>query len=187
MIESDVVHPGAPVEGIKIVVNSLYLSLGFLIKRIEHLSGPDAAAEARAEQTEQWRQSLAGLTQPSTSTPPAPPAPLPPEPPEPVAYARDLDELRSQLAGLAARLDALDARITAISTELAHQLTELGNETGTASEAAAAVREAQVALANEQARYQIAFRAYLAEHAHQLRRNGTCPTLNVTQYHCLGR
>ncbi|HWJ87395.1 MAG TPA: hypothetical protein VNS12_04935 [Pelagibacterium sp.] len=47
MIESDVVHPGAPVEGIKIVVNSLYLSLGFLIKRIEHLSGPDAAAEAR--------------------------------------------------------------------------------------------------------------------------------------------
>jgi len=41
------IHAGVPEEEIKIVVNSLYLSLAFLIDRIEQLSGRQAAIEAR--------------------------------------------------------------------------------------------------------------------------------------------
>jgi len=41
------IHAGVPEEEIKIVVNSLYLSMGFLLNRIEQLSGTRAAAEAR--------------------------------------------------------------------------------------------------------------------------------------------
>ncbi|ODT79585.1 MAG: hypothetical protein ABS76_18550 [Pelagibacterium sp. SCN 64-44] len=41
------IHAGVPEEEIKIVVNSLYLSMAFLIDRIEQLSGRQAAIEAR--------------------------------------------------------------------------------------------------------------------------------------------
>ena len=78
-----------------------------------------------------------------------------------------------------AQLDALDARITSVSTELANQLSELGHDIdalqrragdGVADEALEEVRDAQVRLANEQARYQIAFREDLARLAEQLKR-----------------
>lgn len=81
---------------------------------------------------------------------------------------------------LQVRLAALDDRVTAVSTELANQLTELGHDIdalgsrpagdGLDPEAIAAVREGQVRLANEQARYQIAFREDLARLAHELKR-----------------
>jgi hypothetical protein len=67
-----------------------------------------------------------------------------------------------------------------VSTELANQLTELGKDIDALGnrpsgdtidpEALAAVRDGQVKLANEQARYQIAFREDLARLAHELKR-----------------
>ena len=93
--------------------------------------------------------------------------------PPPDSHQR-LDELASKLA-------ELDARVTSVSTELANQITELGsdldaldNRPPDAAPPDGAVidelRDGQVRLANEQARYQIAFREDLARLAEQLRR-----------------
>ena len=53
--------------------------------------------------------------------------------------------------------------MTAVSTELANQLTELGHDID-------GTHEGQVKLANEQARYQIAFREDLARLAEETQR-----------------
>ncbi|MFM8268374.1 MAG: hypothetical protein ACKOA2_10175 [Ilumatobacteraceae bacterium] len=124
---------------------------------------------------------------------------LPPPPPDAdvhVATIARLDELSSQLGLLAERLSAsdstlrsiadqvgtLDQRVTAVSVELANQIDELGRDIDALSEAGPAgvddaalesLRTAQVRLANEQARYEIAFRADLATLAEQLRRGRT--------------
>jgi hypothetical protein len=74
------------------------------------------------------------------------------------------------------KLAALDDRVTAVSTELANQLSELGHDIDALgarpadAEALAAVRDGQVKLANEQVRYQIAFREDLARLAHEVKR-----------------
>jgi hypothetical protein len=91
-------------------------------------------------------------------------------PPDP---GKRLDELASKLA-------ELDARVTSVSTELANQVAELGNDLDAldnrppdAAPDGAVIdelRDGQVRLANEQARYQIAFREDLARLAEQLRR-----------------
>ncbi len=91
-------------------------------------------------------------------------------PPDP---GERLDELASKLA-------ELDARVTSVSTELANQIAELGNDLdaldnsppGAAPDGAVVdeLRDGQVRLANEQARYQIAFREDLARLAEQLHR-----------------
>jgi len=105
--------------------------------------------------------------------PPAPAATvdLPPLP--------ELDDLRTRVDAVVAQLTALDARITSVSTELANQLRELGGDIdalGARPPAAVdegsleEVRDTQVRLANEQARYQIAFRADLARLAEHLQR-----------------
>jgi len=87
----------------------------------------------------------------------------------------DLDALASKLADL-------DARVTSVSTELANQVSELGHDIDALAHAPAPnghappdavlgeLRDGQVRLANEQARYQIAFREDLARLAEQLRR-----------------
>lgn len=83
-------------------------------------------------------------------------------------------------------LTAVEQRITAISIELANQINELGNDidalasmpaspgggatADVSDEVLAELRTAQVRLANEQARYEIAFRQDLAALAEQLRR-----------------
>ncbi len=79
------------------------------------------------------------------------------------------------------RTDALDARITSTSTELARQLDELGTELATFSDqepvdvvgivngALDEIRRSQMRLANEQARYQSAFRTDIAVLIEQLR------------------
>lgn len=79
------------------------------------------------------------------------------------------------------RTDALDARITSASTELARQLDELGTELATVSDqepvdvvgivngALDEIRRGQMRLANEQARYQSAFRTDIAVLIEQLR------------------
>jgi proline dehydrogenase len=47
MIDTAEIHAGTPVDEMKIVVNSLHLSLAFLLDRIEQIGGKAAAAEAR--------------------------------------------------------------------------------------------------------------------------------------------
>ncbi len=110
---------------------------------------------------------------------------------------RPMDDLQAQLADLAerisasdgeahktaARLAATEARLTAVSTELANQLRELssdidaladaptnGGQATTPDEVVEALRAGQAKLANEQARYEIAFRQDLASLAEQVRR-----------------
>jgi DNA repair exonuclease SbcCD ATPase subunit len=110
---------------------------------------------------------------------------------------RSNEELQAQVSQLLERSGAsdtearavrehmalLDQRLTNVSTELANQLSELGRDIdglgqripevaeGTVSdEVVDALRGGQVKLANEQARYEIAFREDLAALAEQLRR-----------------
>ncbi|MDQ3738167.1 MAG: hypothetical protein M3337_03245 [Actinomycetota bacterium] len=100
-----------------------------------------------------------------------------------------LDDVSAQLTDwsdqheeLRAQMTTLDGRITSVSTELVNQITELGNDIealnsrtpeGVAPDPAQVdeLRSGQERLANEQARYQIAFREDLARLAEQLRRS----------------
>jgi chromosome segregation ATPase len=94
------------------------------------------------------------------------------------------------------QLSGIQERLQSVSTELANQLSELGRDIDHLAEQQAALRESapdapattlndelieslrsgQVRLANEQARYEIAFRADLAELAEQVRRQLADPT-----------
>jgi tetrahydromethanopterin S-methyltransferase subunit G len=88
-----------------------------------------------------------------------------------------LDGVGAQVQTLTTRLDQLDARITSISNELANQITELSSDIESlngkdpASDLVDRLRDTQVKLANEQARYQIAFREDLAHLADFLKHN----------------
>lgn len=113
----------------------------------------------------------------------------PPTEPPRIAQADAVDlrfaSLDDHLASLEDRLGQIDRRITTISTELANQLNELSNELntfgdGTATVAAAELattigetvgelRDAQVHLANEQTRYQIALREEIAALARRIK------------------
>lgn len=90
-------------------------------------------------------------------------------------------------AGLSARIDTiaeqlalLETRLTSVSTELVNQLSELGNDIDALQnrpdpaplddETIETLRDTQTRLANEQARYQIAFRSDLARLAEQVRK-----------------
>jgi hypothetical protein len=98
-------------------------------------------------------------------------------------------------ADLTERVEAVDVRVTHVSSELANQVSELGTEVDDLARRADAaqaaedarepvaaidqavleelltpIRDAQGRLANEQARYQIAFREDLAQLADRLRR-----------------
>jgi len=85
-----------------------------------------------------------------------------------------------RLDALAAQLAALDDRVTSVATELANQLTELGHDIdalaarrpgdGDGAVVIGELRDGQVRLANEQARYQLAFREDLARLADSLKR-----------------
>lgn len=115
--------------------------------------------------------------------PPTSPPPPPPTPAAPAVDPAQLDEIRSRIEALHERVSTMDARITSISTELANQLTELSGDVDALSRrepdaaqptdvegAVDQIRDAQLRLANEQARYQIAFRQDLADLAERLRR-----------------
>ena len=98
--------------------------------------------------------------------------------PPPASDPAELDEIRSSIDRLVSRIDDVDRRITSISTELANQISELsgdleqlgGNEPPT-EQVVDELRDAQTRLANEQARYQIAFRQDMADLADRLRRH----------------
>jgi hypothetical protein len=110
------------------------------------------------------------------------------------------DELSAQMAQLAERVSAndvnaratnehvaaLEQRLGAVGTELANQLSELGRDIdglaahteemsqgSVSDELITALRTGQIKLANEQARYEIAFRNDLAALAEHVRRNPT--------------
>jgi chromosome segregation ATPase len=112
----------------------------------------------------------------------------------------DVVALREQLDAITGQMTAMDGRVTSISAELANQLTELSRDIDElnrraaepavgAAEVDTAELEARLAerldaaiddvldttekLAAEQARYEIQFRADLAEVAERLRRPGT--------------
>lgn len=80
----------------------------------------------------------------------------------------EIGTVSAQVQRITDRIDQLDARITSISTELANQITELSGELDQRgsgepmTDVVEHLRDAQVKLANEQARYQIAFRQDLA-------------------------
>ena len=93
----------------------------------------------------------------------------------------DVERMKADVAALrdvlSAQVAALDARVTSVSTELANQLTELSGDLEALAkdhpptdDVVMEIRDAQVRLANEQARYQIAFREGLTELAERLRR-----------------
>ena len=81
--------------------------------------------------------------------------------------------------GLAERLTRIEATVTGLGSELSRQLHELGSEIealtqrvddDSALQIIESVKSAQVRLANEQARYEIAFRQDLAALAESLKR-----------------
>ncbi len=81
--------------------------------------------------------------------------------------------------GLDQKISIIDQRVTTMTTELSNQIHELGSdiETMTKSsqdsvsrEALEQLRVSQIRIANEQARYEIAFRQDLAELVEQIRR-----------------
>ena len=103
------------------------------------------------------------------------------EPAAPTVAPEQLEEVGARVERLAERIEQVDGRITAVSSELANQLTELSRDMealGTAGsdsevdevvEVVERLRDTQLKLANEQARYQIAFRQDLAALADFLR------------------
>lgn len=113
------------------------------------------------------------LDAPPISTPPPPPPPISDPPAQPGAGDVDLSAVDERLARLADRLDQVDLRVTSIATELANQITELSGdiEAGDTAALAEELRDAQARLANEQARYQIAFRQDLADLATRLKKS----------------
>ncbi len=119
---------------------------------------------------------------------------------KPKATVADLDTLRSELTqlrseltkrsnelslvtaaanGIDQRVTAIDTRLTNMTAELSHQLHELSSDieavAGKAGDSGSAevleqLRVSQTRIANEQARYEIAFRQDLAVIAEQLRK-----------------
>lgn len=96
------------------------------------------------------------------------------------AHVEQLATERSVRVQVADRLSALEERVSGMGSELSRQLHELSDEieqltnSSTNNEthtALSALKTAQARLANEQARYEIAFRQDLAMLAEQLRRN----------------
>jgi chromosome segregation ATPase len=94
--------------------------------------------------------------------------------------SNELSLVTAATNGLDQRIAALDTRIAGMSTELANQVHELGREIEQLAErehepeTAAAleqIRISQTRIANEQARYEIAFRQDLAMLAERIRRN----------------
>jgi chromosome segregation ATPase len=132
----------------------------------ERLGRADAAKRQLDERVEGIASRL--------ETPPPPEAP--PEPP-PTVHPDELDILRARIERIAVRIDEVDQRLSSMGTELANQISELSGDLESlgageppAEHVLDELRDAQTRLANEQARYQIAFRQDLADLADRLRK-----------------
>ena len=146
---------------------------------MEAIKADIAAMAARLDRADADKDELGSrvhslTTRLETPKPPPPPS----EPVKPSISDADLDILRARLQRLTDRLDEVDARITSIATELANQITEISGDVESIAkehpptdDIVTEMRDAQVKLANEQARYQIAFREDLAQLAERLRRS----------------
>ena len=95
-------------------------------------------------------------------------------------YGAALEAEKAANSATADRLNLIEQRLVSMGNELSHQLHEMGNEIeklsqnagdGAPSEILDALRMTQTKLAQEQARYEIAFRQDLAALADQLRRS----------------
>lgn len=147
---------------------------------MDRIKADIAAMAARIQQSEAEKQELGTRVQHLVTrldTPIAPPPLDPPPRAEPAVTQAEIDLIRARVQRLSDRIDQVDARITSISTELANQISELsgdvealGGSQPAAEGVVAEIRDAQVRLANEQARYQIAFRQDLADLAERLKR-----------------
>lgn len=140
-----------------------------LEQQLEGMGSRVSAAETHGQHLD---KRMGGLVE-RLDTPMAPPT----EPPPATIDAADLDLVRTSVDRLAERLDEVDQRITSISTELANQISEisgdlesLGSNEPPTEQIVDELRDAQERLANEQARYQIAFRQDLADVADRLKR-----------------
>ncbi len=145
---------------------------------IARLKAEIAAMGARLDASDASKHELGTRVQGLVTrldTPIAPP-PSGPPPARPASVSpAELDVVRAQIQRLNDRLDTIDTRVTSISTELANQLSELsgdidamGDGQPPTEQAVGQIRDAQTRLANEQARYQIAFRQDLADLADRL-------------------
>jgi len=94
-------------------------------------------------------------------------------------HVRALETERETVCAVGDRLGLLEARVSSMGTELSRQIHELGNEIDAVAHQAdeaglggmgVSLRESQVRLAAEQARYEITFRQDLATLADQLLR-----------------
>jgi len=94
-------------------------------------------------------------------------------------HVRALETERETVCAVGDRLGLLEARVSSMGTELSRQIHELGNEIDAVArqaddaglgEMVVSLRESQVRLAAEQARYEITFRQDLATLADQLLR-----------------
>jgi replicative DNA helicase len=95
-------------------------------------------------------------------------------------YGAALEAEKAANSATADRLNLIEQRLVSMGNELSHQLHEMGNEIdrlgqntgdGASAEILDALRSTQTKLAQEQARYEIAFRQDLAALADQLRRS----------------
>jgi len=95
-------------------------------------------------------------------------------------YGAALEAEKAANSATADRLNVIEQRLVSMGNELSHQLHEMGNEIdrlgqntgdGASAEILDALRSTQTKLAQEQARYEIAFRQDLAALADQLRRS----------------
>ena len=149
------------------------------IDQMEAIKANIAAMAARLDQSDADKAALGTTVQGIATRLETPLAPPPPEPPaaQPAISEAELDMLRARLQRMSDKLEQIDARITSISTELANQITELSGDVESIAkehpptdDIVVEIRDAQVKLANEQARYQIAFREDLADLAERLKR-----------------
>ncbi len=90
-----------------------------------------------------------------------------------------LSLVTAMTSGLDQKISIIDQRVTKMTTELSNQIHELGSEIesltrssqdNASREALEQLRVNQIRIANEQARYEIAFRQDLAELVEQIRR-----------------
>lgn len=154
---------------------------------IERLKSEMAAMSARLDAADSHKaqlgaqvHGLASRLDTSTASPASVATPV-------VAFEpAELDKLRALIQRVSDRVTELDGRVTSISTELANQLNEISADIDERPASADVepsdagfidvLRGAQVRLANEQARFQIAFRHDLAELADRFTRQHPAPT-----------
>lgn len=169
------------IERLRAEITAMSARLQAADQRLEAADQRLEAANQRLEAAEQAKHELGARVNGIVSrldTPIGPPPHEPPPPPPPSIDPIELAAVRERLEELVARFDGLDARITSVSTELANQIDELSSDVDAIGARAAPtdevvdeLRDAQTRLANEQARYQIAFRHDLADLADRLRRS----------------